>query len=227
MNNKRPSGGHTLDQLISDFFTSARELGIPLASVHARLRERLDQPLPDHFLLLEPDEELRKIVAAEIQQVLDFPLKSSGFEACKSPAALKDAIPVVLQSKAKIAGGALPPGTELLILQARSVPESLAGWLPAPKDALVAVVSRWPGFLKMGRTMLLASGFHPHTLLFRDARKKDWQRGLAEMAAVVCDGVTAADFSGPKTRTSPRVVVFSLLSEVSMRELQDYVKFLL
>lgn len=222
-----PSDGHTLDQLISDFFASARALGSPLTSVHARLRERLNQPPPDHFLLIEPDEELRKIVAAEIQGTVDFPLKSAGLEGCKSAAALKGASPVVLQSKAKIAFDALPPGSELIALQTRSVPESLAGWLPAPKDALVAVASRWPGFLKMGRTMLLASGFHPDTLIFRDARKKNWQRGLAEMAAVVCDGVTAVEFTSAKTRTSPRVVVFSLLSEASIRELQDYVKFLL
>ena len=222
----RPSGGHTFDQLISDFFTSARTLGIPLASVHARLRERLDQPAPDHFLLIEPDEELRRIVAAEIQHVVDFPVKSSVMEACKSPTALKGAIPVVLQSKAKIAAEALPPGVELIILQARSVPESLAGWLPAPKDALVAVASRWAGFLKLGRTMLLASGFHPDTLVFRDARKKNWQRGLREMAAVVCDCVTAAGFTMDKMKNPPRVVVFSLLSEASIRELKEYVRFL-
>jgi DNA-binding transcriptional regulator YhcF (GntR family) len=222
----RPAGGHTLDQLISDFFTSARTLGIPLASLHARLRERLDQPSANHFLLIEPDEELRKIVAAEIQKAVDFPVKSAGLEACKTAAVLKGAIAVVLQSKAKIAAEALPPGAELITLQARSVPDSLAGWLPAPPNALVAVASRWPGFLKMGRTMLLASGFHPDTLVFRDASKKNWQRGLDEMAAVVCDCVTAAEFTATKTRNPPQVVIFSLLSEASIRELQEYVKFL-
>jgi GntR family transcriptional regulator len=222
----RPSGGHTLDQLISDFFTSVRTLGIPLADVRARLRERLDQPAPEHFLLIEPDEELRRIVAAEIQRAVDFPVKSAGLEACKSSADLKSAIPVTLQSKAKIATEALPPGVELIILQARSVPESLAGWLPAPKDALVAVASRWPGFLKLSRTMLLASGFHTDTLVFRDARKKNWQRGLGEMAAVVCDCVTAARFTPVKKNNPPRVVVFSLLSETSIRELNEYVQFL-
>lgn len=126
-----------------------------------------------------------------------------------------------MQSKAKIASAALPPGSELLTLQARSVPDSLAGWLPAPQNALVAVTSRWPGFLKLGRTMLLASGFHPDTLVFCDARKKNWQRGLQEMAAVVSDCMTAADLRKP-----PRVVVFSLLSESSIRELEGYVRFL-
>jgi GntR family transcriptional regulator len=197
-----------------------------LASVHARLREKLKQPPPDHFLLIEPDEELRRIVATEIQRAGDFPVKSAGLEACKSTIALKGAIPIVLQSKGKIAAEALPPGTELIALQARSVPESLAEWLPAPQNALVAVASRWPGFLKMGRTMLLASGFHTDTLVFRDARKKNWQRGLGEMAAVVCDCVAAAGYTATKTRNPPRIVVFSLLSEASLLELQDYIKYL-
>src|SRR5271165_1212230 len=34
----QPSGNHSLDQLISDFFTTARSLGIPLTTVRARLR---------------------------------------------------------------------------------------------------------------------------------------------------------------------------------------------
>jgi DNA-binding transcriptional regulator YhcF (GntR family) len=231
----RPSGDHSLDQLISDFlsslFASARTLGIPLKSVHARLREKMKQPPPDHFLLIEPDEELRKIVVAEIQRAVDFPVKGVGLEARKSPKALKGAIAAVLQSKAKIAAEASPVGTELIALQTRSVPESLAGWLPAPQNALVAVASRWPGFLKLGRTMLLASGFHPDTLVFRDARKKNWQRGLEEMAAVVCDCVTAASFAAARVsakdlRKPPRVVVFSLLSEASIREFQGYIQFL-
>ena len=217
----RTTVSHPLDQLISDLFTAARKLGIPASSLQARLRERLDQPLPSHFLLIEPDDELRKIVTAEIQQAVDFPVESSGLEAGTSPVALKAAIVVVLESKAKMAAAWLPPGSEWLTLQIRSVPDSLAAWLPAPQNALVAVASRWPGFLKFGRTMLLACGFPPDALVFRDARKKNWQRGVEEMAAVVTDHVTAANLRNPS-----RVVAFSLLSEASLRELKNYVKFI-
>src|SRR5271163_4410805 len=57
-----------LDQSIAQLFRSARKLGTPMPAVRARLRQWLALRPPDHFLLIEPDEELRRIVAAEIQQ---------------------------------------------------------------------------------------------------------------------------------------------------------------
>lgn len=92
----------------------------------------------------------------------------------------------------------LPNGSELLALQVRSVPKSLTDWLPAPSHALVAVASGWLGFLKMARTMLIAAGFKPDNLMLRDARKRGWQRGLNEAAAVICDVLTAKNLQGLK-----------------------------
>ena len=69
--------------------------------------------------------------------------------------------------------------------------------------------------------MLIAAGFHPDGLVFRDARKPNWQRGLKQTAAVVCDSVSAAEL--PKTS---RAVVFPLLSESSLAELRRYEEFI-
>jgi len=67
-------------------------------------------------------------VAAEIQQVVDFLVKSSGLEACKSPAALERAIAVVLQSKAKIvAETAFLLGLVMEAELASQIPQVLAG----------------------------------------------------------------------------------------------------
>ena len=49
------SEGLALDQLIAEFFRSARKLNAPLAAVRLRLRHWLDLQPPDHFLLIEPD----------------------------------------------------------------------------------------------------------------------------------------------------------------------------
>jgi DNA-binding transcriptional regulator YhcF (GntR family) len=209
-----------LDQLIASLFRSARTLGVPLGTLRSRLRQWMELQPPTHFLLIEPDEELRRIAAAEIQQAVKFPVKSCDVEECKRPETIEGAIVAAFPSKMLVVRQALPPGTELLRMQVRSVPASLAGWLPAPGGTLVGIASRWPDFLKIARTILTAAGFHPDSLVFRDARKAGWQRGLKQTAAVVCDSVTAAVL--PK---GSRAIVFPVLAESSITELRRYQAF--
>ncbi len=210
-----------LDQLIADFFGAARGLRVPMAMVQARLRQCLDSQPPDRFVLIEPDEELRRIVAAEIRQAVAVPVESCGLRDGRLAGAVTGAIALALPSKVTSVRKVLPPGVELIALRVRSVPSSLAEWLPAPANALVGVASRWPRFMKLARVILVAAGFDPVQLLFADARKRNWQRGLREAAAVVCDCVTAQELS-----KTIRPVVFRVLSEQSAKELRDYEKSL-
>jgi DNA-binding transcriptional regulator YhcF (GntR family) len=214
------SPAHALDQIVANLFRSARDLGIPLAAVQSRIRQWLDFQPPDHFLLIEPEEELRKIVATEMAQTVTLPVKSCDLNKSELGEATQGAITVVLPSKAAVVRQALRPGAELLILQVRSVPSSLTGWLPAPSTAMVAIVSRWDKFLQMARTFLTAAGFESDAMIFRDAGKPGWQRGLEQAAAVVCDSVTAADL--PSTM---RIIPFQLLSESSLKKLRSYEQF--
>jgi DNA-binding transcriptional regulator YhcF (GntR family) len=208
-----------LDQLIANLFRSARASNAPLSAVRSRLRHWLELQPPDHFLLIEPEEELRQIVATEIQNAVTFPVRSCGMQ--EYAKAMEGAIPVAFPSKAKIVRDQMPPGAEVLTLHIRSVPSSLSEWLPAPTGALIGVASRWREFLRLARTMLIAAGFQSDALVFRDARKSNWQRGLKLVAAVVCDIVTAAQL--PKTA---RAVVFPLLAESSLTELKNYEDFI-
>src|ERR1700704_3373843 len=90
-----PSSALALDQLIARLFRSARELGAPLATVRSRLRQWLELQPPDHFLLIEPDEELRRIVAVEMQQAVTLPVRSCSLNDGHLLEALEGAIPVV------------------------------------------------------------------------------------------------------------------------------------
>lgn len=209
-----------VDQLVSNLFRSARKLNAPRSVVRARLRQWLELQPPDRFLVVEPDEELRRILSFEVGRGVTLPVRSCGLADLRTPQTLDGAIPLALPSKTKTVREALPPGFELLTLGVRSVPASLAGWLPAPTGALVGILSRWPEFLKLSRTMLLAAGFHSDSLLLRDARKSNWQRGLKQAAAVVCDSATAETL--PK---SFRAIVFALLSESCLAELRNYQEF--
>ncbi len=181
-----------LNQIVANLFRSARELGVPLADVRSRIRHWLDLQPPDHFLLIEPDEELRRILATEMRRAVTLPARSCDLQKDGLGEAAQGAIAVTLPSRASAVRQALPSGVELLTLQVRSVPSTLAGWLPAPSSALVGIASRWDNFLQMARTFLIAAGFESDALIFRDAKKPGWQRGLEQAAAVVCDSVTAS-----------------------------------
>jgi DNA-binding transcriptional regulator YhcF (GntR family) len=207
-----------LDQIIASLFRSARRQGVSLPALRSRLRHWLELQPPDHFLLIEPDEELRRIVAAEIQQAVTLPVMSCAVEDC--PRMLEGSIPVALPNRVVTVRQALPDGTEILTLSFRSVPSSLGKWLPAPSGALVGVASKWPDFLKLARTMLTAAGFHPDSLVLRDVRKQHWQRGLKQTAAVVCDSVTATELPA-----GCRAIPFSLIAESSIDELRRYAEF--
>jgi GntR family transcriptional regulator len=214
-----PSPALALDQMIARLFRSARKLGVSLRTLRSRLRQWLELQPPDHFQLIEPDEELRRILAAEIARAVTLPVRSCGPE--NYPKTPEGGIPVVLPNREVTARKLLPEGTELLTLQVRSVQTSLAAWLPAPASALVGVASRWPEFLKLARAVLNAAGFHPDSLVFRDAREANWQRGLKPTAAVVCDSLTATELPA-----GCRAIPFLLLSESSIAELQHHAEFI-
>jgi GntR family transcriptional regulator len=123
---------------------------------------------------------------------------------------------VVLPSKASTVRKLLPAGSELTVLQVHPVAPALGQYLPAPAGVLVGIASRWSEFQRIARTMLIAAGIAPESLIVCNASKSGWQRGLAETAAVVCDAVTAADL--PK-RCRP--IEFRLLAEGAIAQLQS------
>jgi len=209
-----------IDQMIARLFRSARKIGISLPVLRTRLRQWLELQPPDHFLLVEPDEELRKILAEEVSRVVKFPVRSFGLENC--PRKTDGAVPISLPNRVPALREILPEEIEILALQVRSVPTSLAEYLPVRSNALVGIASRWPEFLKVSRAVLNAAGFHPDSLIFRDAREANWQRGLKEAAAVVCDVLTQRELP-----QGCRAIPFSLLSEASVAELRACEEFIL
>lgn len=207
----------TLDQQIAMVFSLARRQGMPLAAVRRRLRQWLAAEPADRFLVIEPDQNLREIVIAEISQAVHLAVEGCDFEGCKALTTLPGSIPVVLPSKANIARELLPSSSNLVVLQIRSIPSSLADWLPAKTDLLVGVASRYPDFLITARTMLIAAGFAADGLVLRDAREAGWRRGLRHTAAIVCDTVTAKQLP-----QGCRAICFPLLAESAIESLRSY-----
>ncbi len=215
-----PGAGLELEQLIAAFLQAARERGHSLAEVQSSLKRLLELQPPDHFVVVEPDEELRAILVTEIREATAFRVYGVRPEACADAAALAGGLAVALYGQeGERTRAALPPGTPCVLVHARSVQGSMQGQELPPPDALVAVVSRWPGFLRWARTMLVAAGIDPEAVSARDARTRGWQRGLPSAAFVITDAVTAARLpQGCDAR------VFRIIADHSIAELRGFVE---
>jgi len=177
------------------------------------MQRSLSLQRPDHFLLLEPDPELREILMAEIAAVTKVRVKGAG----PTDVEMTGAAPLVLYGHMSEFGDRLKAETDLLVLHSASVVESMRGQTRPSPDALVAIVSRWPEFLRWARTMLVAAGLDADALSFRDARERNWEKGLRSATFVITDSLMA-----PRIPAGCEVKLFRVLSESSLKEIRDY-----
>jgi GntR family transcriptional regulator len=210
-----------LDQLISTLFRVARERGHSLSEIQTSVKRWLETQPPDHFLVIEPDEEMRAILIAEIKEATGSPVSGAALEECTRADVLAGAAPLAMYGQAEKVRAALPADTSCLLLRSRSVPASMAGQEKPPVDALVTVVSRWPDFLKWARTILVAASLDPDAMSLRDAREPDWQKGLASSALVITDALTATQL--PR---GCRPHIFRIIADSSLDELRNFKDFL-
>lgn len=213
-NDESLDGHLALDQLIGRFFRNLREQGYSLAEIQSGVQRSLSMQRPDHFLLLEPDPELRSILVAEISAVTKVPVKGVGVDGFDGVAG---AVPLALYGHMGDFADRVSPETDLLVLHSASIVESFRGETKPSRDALVAIVSRWPEFLKWARTLLVAAGLDADALSFRDARQRNWERGLRSAAFVITDSLMA-----PQIPAGCEIKVYRVLSEASLREIREY-----
>jgi DNA-binding transcriptional regulator YhcF (GntR family) len=206
--------GLALDQLISRFFRNLREEGYSLAEIQAGIQRSLSTQRPDHFVLLEPDPELREILIAEISAATKAKVTGVGPEAVDRTAG---AVPLVLYGHMEEFADRIKPDTDVLVLHSASIVESFKGETKPSPEALVAIVSRWPEFLRWARTLLVAAGLDADALTFRDARERNWEKGLRSAAFVITDSLMA-----PRIPPQCQVKVFRVLAESSLKEIRDY-----
>ncbi|HKS10717.1 MAG TPA: GntR family transcriptional regulator [Pyrinomonadaceae bacterium] len=204
-----------LDHLVSRFLRNLREDGHSLAEIQEAVRRSFSLQRPDHFLLLESDPELREILVAEIASAAKVKVRGAGPEDLDG--SLAGSTPLVLYGHREAFDELIVPQTDLLVLHSASVVESMKGQTRPPADALVAIVSRWPEFLRWARTMLVAAGLDADALSFRDARERGWEKGLRSATFVIADSLMA-----PRIPAGCEVKIFRVLAQSSLQEIRDY-----
>lgn len=211
---------YAIDSLIGELMARARKLGAPPSLVYARLRQWEQMEPPARWLVIEPDAELRRIVIAEMEPALALPVCGCAPDDCGRSGVLDGAMALVLPSKAASVRKLLPAGVELTVLEVHPVAPELQAHLqryfPEHAGDLIGIASRWVEFQRVAKTMLIAAGLAPASLLVCDAARAGWKRGLTETSAVVCDAVTAQEL--PK---SCHPIVFRLFDETAIAKLRD------
>jgi GntR family transcriptional regulator len=213
--NESLDGKLELDRLLALLFKAARMQGLRLTEIQDRLRPFLALRPPDHFLVVDPDPELRRIIINEITECTGAKTTGSEVAECSDLNLLAGAIPVALPAQAEKVRAALPAHADLLVLPTRSVPESLQGQTPPASDSIIAIVSRWSDFLRWSRAILVGAGLDPAALSFRDARERGWEKGIKQAEFVITDSVMSKHLPpGCKTR------VFRVLSDAALDEVR-------
>ena len=201
-----------LDQLIGRFFRNLREEGYALSEIEAGIQRSLSMQRPDHFLLLEPDPELRSILVAEIESATKAKVKGVGPEIDGTAGA----VPLVLYGHLEGFADDIKQHSDLLVLHSASIVESMRGQTKPSRDDLVAIVSRWPEFLRWARTLLVAAGIDGDALSVRDARERDWEKGLRSAAFVITDSLMA-----PRIPAGCDVKIYRVLAESSLKDIRE------
>jgi hypothetical protein len=123
-----------------------------------------------------------------------------------------------MHREAKKLQAILPTNKSGIFLKTNSVADSMTDKSPPSNDDLIAVVSRWDKFLALAKMFLLAARIAPETLVMRTTNVPDWKNGLQTASLIICDSVTAKEFSGDK-----RVRVFKLIADSSFEDLQKLI----
>jgi len=207
---------HQIDELLADLLRKAGQLGAPPALVRERVGRWLAAEPPSRWLLIEPDPELRQILVFEMQQALRMPVSACPPDDFLAQEAVARAVPVARPSKAEAVRKRLPAQCELTVLDIRPIPPAMHKYLPKAGEGLLGIASRWPDFLRIARTMLVASGVAEEALVIRDAARAGWKRGLDQCFAIVCDA--AIEHQLPEVRHR---VAFRLLDESSLARLRQ------
>ena len=209
----RAEGCSGVDAFVRLWMEQAQAHGYSREELLAAL-ERMDAPAAHPaVVVVDPDVELARILAAEIGEVLGREVPFASLEMSPEGALL-------LAGEGNAAAvAARHPGAEILKLKLRSVPEMVAGVQRPATPVLIGLVSRSKSVLHWARPLLSALGFPPDRVLQRDPGEAGWAEGLQACGIVAADVVAARAFP----QKGPQPVVFRLMSPASLDDLRGLV----
>ena len=165
-----------------------------------------------NFLVVHPDRELARVLAAEIEESVACPVSSTDFDHAAAAIA-SDTCVLVTAACASQAVKELQP-SNCRVIRLRSMEDAIAGQHPPTSGLLIAVVSRSLSILQWSATLLASLGFPGMDILERNPGAPGWQDGLVACDIVAADIRAAHDLPKGLKPTIFRIVADDFLSEL-------------
>ena len=207
-----------LDQLIDRLFQEAAAHGFTIDEIKAALRKRLSAKPLTHFLVIESDAKLRKILIEEVSNATNLRVEGIAFEDLSDERADDETEVWLAFDKSEKSAAALPPNKNCLYLKANSVPDSMTGKQRPSENDLIAVVSGWEKFTGLAKMFLLAARIAPETIILRLTSESNWRGGLQNVSLIICDSAAAKEFPDDE-----RVRIFRLIADASLEKLRKFI----
>ena len=205
-----------IDKLFARFLDEAERQGYSRDDVYSFVRDVLASKPPKRFLVVESDAAFRDIIIEEIQRETGVPTEGTALQDFSPQSVRDDVLILAMFDEEPRLAKILPSGESCMFLNPNSVPRTMSNEpRPSEKD-LIAIVSGWDRFVSFAKLFLLAAKIEPEMFITRSTKTRNWKKGLNQAAIIICDSLTANQFSN-----DPRVRVFSLIASSSLAQLRN------
>jgi GntR family transcriptional regulator len=154
-----------LDDLINTTIRTAREQGYSLQELRERVRARLLAQPPDHFLIVEEEPGLRRLLAEEIRASLRWPVQAcSRQELALNPGLAIGALAVAPEYAAADAASLAPKDRPVISIAFSRADEHLKRVRQLRDPSLIVVISISKSFLQTARGVVARELGGRHTV---------------------------------------------------------------
>jgi DNA-binding transcriptional regulator YhcF (GntR family) len=199
-----------LDAFVHAWMEEARSRGFSLDAVRAAFEKagNASRQPPDSrkMLVLHPDLQLARILAAEIEESVGHPVKHSGIEDAAHFPDFEAHTLLTTTSGVEAVSRLRRDGHELIAL--KSMEELLAGLGRPASPMLIGIVSRSETILKWASLLIPALGLAGSDLIQRNPEHPKWREGLAACDLIAADVVCAKEL--PK---KSKTIILRLVSD--------------
>jgi len=217
---KRAAKETDIDSFTQAWISDGLSRGFSLDALAAAFNKTRDasrvQSGTRELLVLHPDRDLARILAAEIEESVDFPVKFARVDEAPGHPDFAAHVLLTTTSGAEAVARLRPEGHELIPL--KSVEELITGLTPPKSPVLIAIVSRSKTILKWASLLIPALGLPGSELIARNPEQPNWQDGLSACDLIGADVVCAREL--PKKF---RPIVFRLISDTFLQRARKLV----